>query len=94
MNCSFSIVFSFSFDFSRLKDPFENLGVQMVKEVAKKTNDDTGDGTTTATILANAIVHDGIRAVTSGANPMALKRGMDYAADAIIDAVMKTAKRI
>jgi chaperonin GroEL len=77
-----------------LEDPFENLGVQMVKEVAKKTNDDTGDGTTTATILANGIVRDGIRAVTSGANPMALKRGMDYAAEAIIDAVMKTSKRI
>ncbi|MCD6288527.1 MAG: chaperonin GroEL [Candidatus Hydrogenedentes bacterium] len=77
-----------------LEDPFENLGVQMVKEVAKKTNDDTGDGTTTATILANRMVHEGIRAVTSGANPMALKRGMDKAAQAVIDAVVKTSKHI
>lgn len=77
-----------------LEDPFENLGVQMVKEVAKKTNDDTGDGTTTATILANCMAREGIRCVTSGGNPMALKRGMDAAANAVVDEIMKAGKRV
>ncbi|MDX6326081.1 MAG: chaperonin GroEL, partial [Nocardioidaceae bacterium] len=63
-----------------LDDPFENLGAQLTKEVATKTNDIAGDGTTTATVLALAMVLEGMRAVAAGANPMALKRGMDMAA--------------
>jgi chaperonin GroEL len=62
-----------------LDDPFENLGAQLTKEVATKTNDVAGDGTTTATVLAQAMVHEGLRAVAAGANPMGLKRGMDKA---------------
>ncbi|MDP9020517.1 MAG: chaperonin GroEL, partial [Actinomycetota bacterium] len=57
-----------------IEDPFENMGVQLVKEVATKTNDIAGDGTTTATVLAQAMVHEGLRNVAAGANPMALKR--------------------
>src|SRR3954449_1094359 len=64
-------------------DPFENLGVQLSKEVATKTNDVAGDGTTTATVLAQSMVHEGLRAVAAGANPMSLKRGMDLATDAV-----------
>ncbi len=63
-----------------LDDPFENLGAQLTKEVATKTNDIAGDGTTTATVLAQAMVHEGLRAVAAGINPMGLKRGMDAAA--------------
>src|SRR6187455_1585814 len=66
-----------------LDDPFENLGAQLTKEVATKTNDIAGDGTTTATVLAQAMVHEGLRAVAAGANPMALKRGMDAASEAV-----------
>ena len=66
-----------------LDDPFENLGAQLTKEVATKTNDAAGDGTTTATVLAQAMVHEGLRAVAAGANPMGLKRGMDKAAEAV-----------
>ncbi|HSA83607.1 MAG TPA: TCP-1/cpn60 chaperonin family protein, partial [Patescibacteria group bacterium] len=62
-----------------LKDPFENMGVQMVKEAASKTNDNAGDGTTTATVLAQAIVNTGMKNVTAGANPMILREGMDKA---------------
>src|SRR5499433_1183046 len=65
-----------------LEDPNENLGAQLAKEVATKTNDIAGDGTTTATVLAQAMVHEGLREVAAGANPMALKRGMDAAAEA------------
>jgi chaperonin GroEL len=64
-------------------DPFENLGAQLAKEVATKTNDIAGDGTTTATVLAQAMVHEGLRAVAAGANPMGLKRGMDQAVEAV-----------
>src|SRR6195952_1653721 len=60
-----------------LDDPFENLGAQLAKEVATKTNDVAGDGTTTATVIAQALVHEGLRAVAAGANPMDLKRGID-----------------
>src|SRR5438128_10423157 len=60
-----------------LKDPFENMGAQMVKEVASKTSDVAGDGTTTATVLAQAIFREGLRNVTAGANPMGLKRGIE-----------------
>ncbi len=66
-----------------LSDPFENLGAQLAKEVATKTNDVAGDGTTTATVLAQALVHEGLRAVASGANPIALKRGIDAAVTAL-----------
>src|SRR5437879_4010624 len=66
-----------------LKDNFENMGAQMVKEVASKTSDVAGDGTTTATVLAQAIVRDGMKNVTAGANPMGLKRGIDKAVDAV-----------
>jgi len=66
-----------------LDDPFENLGAQLTKEVATKTNDVAGDGTTTATVLAQSLVHEGLRAVAAGANPMSLKRGIDAAVEAI-----------
>ena len=69
-----------------LEDAFENMGAQLVKEVATKTNDVAGDGTTTATVLAQAIVHEGLRNVAAGANPMSLKRG--------IEAAVKAARRI
>ncbi len=75
-------------------DPFANLGAQLTKEVATKTNDIAGDGTTTATVLAQAMVHAGLRAVTAGANPMALKRGMDKAAEAVSDALLKAARDV
>src|SRR5690554_525140 len=67
-----------------LKDKFENMGAQMVKEVASKTNDLAGDGTTTATVLAQAIVKEGLKNVAAGANPMDLKRGIDKAVEAIV----------
>jgi chaperonin GroEL len=77
-----------------LEDPFENLGAQLTKEVATKTNDVAGDGTTTATVLAQAMVHEGLRAVASGANPMGLKRGMDAAAEAVSDALLEAAREV
>src|ERR1700723_1077425 len=70
-----------------LKDPLENMGAQMVREVASKTSDIAGDGTTTATILAQAISREGVKAVTSGANPMAVKRGIDKAVEIAVSAV-------
>ncbi len=72
-----------------LKDKFENLGAQMVKEVASKTNDDAGDGTTTATVLAQSIINVGIKNVTAGANPMDLKRGIDKAVRKVVDSLKK-----
>jgi chaperonin GroEL len=77
-----------------LDDPFENLGAQLTKEVATKTNDVAGDGTTTATVLAQAMVHQGIRAVAAGVNPMALKRGMDKAAEAVGEALREAAREV
>src|SRR5256884_3990847 len=77
-----------------LDDPFENMGAQLVKEVATKTNDIAGDGTTTATVLAQALVHEGMRNVAAGASPMALKRGIDKAVDAAVAEIKKTAKEI
>src|ERR687891_82915 len=65
-----------------LEDPYENLGAQLAKEVATKTNDIAGDGTTTATVLAQAMVHRGLKAVAAGAAPMAVKRGIDKAVEA------------
>src|ERR1700742_2743237 len=67
-----------------LKDPLENMGAQMVREVASKTSDVAGDGTTTATVLAQAIFREGVKTVAAGANPMALKRGIDKAVEAIV----------
>src|SRR6201991_1018254 len=70
-----------------LEDPIENMGAQMVKEVASKTSDVAGDGTTTATVLAQAMITAGLKNVAAGANPMDLKRGMDKAATAVIEHV-------
>ncbi|HTC20899.1 MAG TPA: chaperonin GroEL, partial [bacterium] len=72
-----------------LEDPFENMGAQMVKEVASKTSDVAGDGTTTATVLAQAIVREGLKNVTAGANPMALKRGIDKAVEVVVGELKK-----
>ncbi|WP_439872734.1 chaperonin GroEL [Rhizobium leguminosarum] len=77
-----------------LADKFENMGAQMVKEVASRTNDDAGDGTTTATVLAQAIVKEGAKAVTSGMNPMDLKRGIDLAVAAIVAELKANARKI
>ena len=73
-----------------LQDKFENMGAQMVKEVASKTNDEAGDGTTTATILAQSIVREGIKYVTAGMNPMDVKRGLDNAVAHVIETVSYT----
>jgi chaperonin GroEL len=77
-----------------LEDPYENMGAQMVKEVAEKTSDIAGDGTTTATILAEAIYREGLKNVTAGANPMALKRGIEKAVEKVIDELKKLSKPI
>ncbi len=77
-----------------LEDPFENMGAQMVREVASKTNDVAGDGTTTATLLAEAVYREGLKNITAGANPMALKRGIDQATAAVVDAIAKLAKKV
>ncbi|MDI9597899.1 MAG: chaperonin GroEL, partial [Acidobacteriota bacterium] len=77
-----------------VEDAFENQGVQLVKEVATKTNDIAGDGTTTATLLAQAIVREGLRMVTAGANPMAIKRGIEQAVDEAVVAIQKQSKEI
>ncbi|MEZ4969542.1 MAG: chaperonin GroEL [Flavobacteriaceae bacterium] len=77
-----------------LADPLENMGAQMVKEVASKTNDLAGDGTTTATVLAQAIVKEGLKNVAAGANPMDLKRGIDKAVDAIVEDLAKQTKKV
>jgi chaperonin GroEL len=76
------------------EDPFENMGAQLVREVASKTSDIAGDGTTTATVLAQAIYREGIRNVTAGANPMDLKRGIDKAVEAVVDELKKLSKPI
>ena len=78
----------------QLKDPLENMGAQMVKEVASKTNDLAGDGTTTATVLAQAIVKEGLKNVAAGANPMDLKRGIDKAVETIVEDLAKQAKTV
>ena len=77
-----------------LPDPFENMGAQMVKEVASKTNDVAGDGTTTATLLAEAIYREGLKNLTAGANGMALKRGIDKATAAVTEAIAKLSKKV
>src|SRR5438067_10025693 len=68
-----------------LDDPFENMGAQLVKEVATKTNDIAGDGTTTATVLAQALIAEGLRNVAAGANPMGIKRGLEKGVDAVVE---------
>ena len=77
-----------------LKDKFENMGAQMVREVASRTNDEAGDGTTTATVLAQAIVREGVKAVAAGMNPMDLKRGIDLAVEAVIADVQSVSKTV
>ncbi|MBQ6136796.1 MAG: chaperonin GroEL [Kiritimatiellae bacterium] len=77
-----------------LPDPFENMGAQMVKEVASKTNDVAGDGTTTATLLAEAVYREGLKNLTAGANAMALKSGIDKATAAVVDAIAKMSKKV
>ena len=77
-----------------LEDKFENMGAQMVKEVASKTNEEAGDGTTTATILAQAIVREGIKYVTAGMNPMDVKRGIDAAVENVKESLIASAKKV
>ncbi len=77
-----------------LEDSYENMGAQMVKEVASKTSDIAGDGTTTATVLAQAIYREGLKNVTAGANPMALKRGIEKAVTAVVDEIKKMSKDV
>ena len=77
-----------------LKDKYENMGAQMVREVAVKTNDVAGDGTTTATVLAQAIFREGVKNVAAGANPMSLQRGIQIAADAVVAELQQMSKKI
>ncbi len=77
-----------------LEDPYENLGAQLVKEVAEKTSDSVGDGTTTATVLAEAIFREGLKNVTAGANPMSLKRGIDKAVEEVVEQLKKLSKQV
>src|SRR2546423_2563787 len=77
-----------------LKDSMENMGAQMVKEVASKTSDVAGDGTTTATVLAQAIFREGVKTVAAGANPMALKRGIDKAVEVATEEIRKLSKEV
>jgi chaperonin GroEL len=77
-----------------LDDPYEKIGAELVKEVAKKTDDVAGDGTTTATVLAQALVKEGLRNVAAGANPMALKRGIEKAVDAVATELLNQAKEV
>src|SRR5881409_721660 len=77
-----------------LEDKFENMGAQMVREVAQKTNDMAGDGTTTATVLAHAILSEGAKSVAAGMNPMDLKRGIDIAVNAVVKDIEKRSKKV
>src|SRR5467141_4782834 len=77
-----------------LEDPFENMGAQLVREVASKTNDVAGDGTTTATVLAQAIVNEGLRNITAGANAMHIKRGIDKAVESVVADIKKMSKPV
>src|ERR671931_1364724 len=77
-----------------LEDKFENMGAQMVREVASKTNDLAGDGTTTATVLSQAIVREGAKAVAAGMNPMDVKRGIDLAVDKVVEELKHRSKKI
>src|ERR1700686_4886085 len=77
-----------------LEDKFENMGAQMVREVASKTSDQAGDGTTTATVLAHAIIKEGAKSVAAGMNPMDLKRGIDMAVEAVVADLVKNSKKV
>src|SRR2546423_875853 len=77
-----------------LENKIENLGAQMVREVASKTNDVAGDGTTTATVLAQAIYRDGVKLVEAGGNPMDIKRGLDKAVEAVVEAIKAQATKV
>ena len=77
-----------------LEDPFENMGAQLVKEVATKTNDVAGDGTTTATLLAQAIIREGLKNVAAGANPMIVRKGIQKAVDAAVAYIANNAKKV
>src|ERR687886_275690 len=77
-----------------LEDPFENMGAQLLKEAATKTNDIAGDGTTTATVLAQAIVNEGLKNVTAGANPLQLKQGIERATQAVVESIKSQAKEL
>ena len=77
-----------------LDDPFENMGAQLVKEVATKTNDAAGDGTTTATLLAQTIVREGMKNIAAGANPMVLKKGIAKAVDVAVKAIVENSKAV
>ncbi|HEU5331100.1 MAG TPA: chaperonin GroEL, partial [Thermomicrobiales bacterium] len=77
-----------------LSDPFENMGAQLLKEAATKTNDVAGDGTTTATVLAQAIVNEGLKNVAAGANPMLLKQGIDLATDKVVEQIQAMSKEV
>src|SRR6058998_2193735 len=77
-----------------LEEPYEKIGAELVKEVAKKTDDVAGDGTTTATVLAQAITKEGLRNVAAGANPMSLKRGIEIAVEAAVESIKDQAKEI
>ena len=77
-----------------LEDPYENLGAQLCIQVSSKTNDNAGDGTTTATVLAQAIVKEGLKIVAAGGNPISIKRGIDKAVDSIVEAIAEISKPI
>ena len=77
-----------------LEDPFENMGAQLVKEVATKTNDIAGDGTTTATLLAQAMIQEGMRNVVAGANPMIVKKGIDMAVKTLVEEIKSKAQKV
>src|SRR5512138_3725772 len=77
-----------------LEDPYEKIGAELVKEVAKKTDDVAGDGTTTATVLAQALVREGLRNVAAGANPLGLKRGIEKAVAVAVDAIKSVSKKV
>src|SRR5437867_3496824 len=77
-----------------LKDPYENMGAQMVKEVASKTNDVAGDGTTTSTVLAESIFEEGLKNLAAGANPIAIKRGVDKAVTAVVEELKKNSRKV
>ena len=73
-----------------LEDPFENMGAQLIKEAAEKTNDNAGDGTTTSTVLAQAIIAEGMKNITAGANPMILRRGLEKGSEAVVACLKET----
>ena len=77
-----------------LEDAFENMGAQLIKEVASKTNDVAGDGTTTATVLAQAMVHEGMRNLAAGANPIIMRKGMKKATDVAVEAIKKMSQKV